>query len=457
MSKPSLVAGTRDFSPADVARRRYIFDTITRIYAQFGYLPIETPTLEKMSTLTGKYGNEGEQLIYKVLNSGDFLSKIKPEQLTPDNSNQLSPLIAEKGLRYDLTVPFARYVVMNQNDLAFPFKRYQIQPVWRAERNQAGRYREFYQCDADAIGSDSLLYEAEILQMLDQVFNLLKLKVIIRLNNRKILDGLCQLAGAPDLFAQIVATIDKADKIGQEAVLIELKNMGLSEQGLTAIKEIVFDKKYNLSELKAIFETANVEIGKKGVDELNAVLAFLRGYNFSNSLELDFSLARGLSYYTGAIMEVVVDTSVDNQKSIKMGSISGGGRYDNLTAVFGLPNMSGVGISFGADRIFDVLLQLNLFPDSCLQTVKALLVNFDEATLQAAFELAGKLRAQNIAIDIYPKPAKLKKQLEYAQKRNLPFVVICEAKEGVINYQLKNMQTGTQESINLENLIAALS
>ncbi len=451
--KPQLVAGTRDLAPLDVFKRNYIFDVIRSVYTRFGYQPIETPAMERLDTLTGKYGDEGDQLLYKLLNSGDYLKDVPVELLADKISNKALPYLAEKGLRYDLTVPFARFVVQNQHNLALPFKRYQIQPVWRAERNQKGRYREFYQCDADVVGSDSLLYEAEIVQMLDQVFAQLGLKVVIRINNRKLLDALAQYCGHPDKFQTITVIIDKLDKIGEQGVKDELVKIGVDEVSFNKIQQVL--NSTTLEQLDALF--AGIEIGEKGIAELRQVFAFLDGYATSNTVQLDFTLARGLSYYTGAIFEVVVDTSIESQKNIKMGSISGGGRYDNLTGIFGLPNVSGVGISFGADRIFDVLNDLNLYPTDQFSTVKVLLIHFDEASLFYGFRAIQQIRQAGIAADIYPKSVKFQKQMEYANKRQIPYIIIVgESERESGQLKLKNMRTGEQFTLSIEDIIQQL-
>lgn len=453
--KPQLVAGTRDLAPLDVYKRSYIFDTIRTVFTRFGFQPIETPAMERLDTLTGKYGDEGDQLLYKLLNSGDFLKSAPDELLQTKQSAPLLPYLAEKGLRYDLTVPFARFVVMNQSKLPMPFKRSQIQPVWRAERNQKGRYREFYQCDADVVGSDSLIYEAELLQMYDQVFAKLGLKVIIKINNRKILDAMAQYCGHSDKFAQIVTAIDKLDKIGWDGVKTELEKIGVLETAYEKIRDVVVRAEGKLGTLKNLF--VGIPQGEKGVAELEQIQKFLAAYTFQNTLELDFSLARGLSYYTGMVVEVVVDTAAKGQESIKMGSIGGGGRYDNLTEIFGLPNLSGVGISFGADRIYDVLEDLGLYPTETFPEVKVLLLSLDEDSLAYNFGIIQKLREANIPSDIYPKVAKFQKQMEYANRRNVPFVIITgESERAAGLLKIKNMRTGEQQNLSLDEIIAII-
>jgi histidyl-tRNA synthetase len=453
--KPQLVAGTRDLAPLDVYKRSYIFDTIRTVFTRFGFQPIETPAMERLDTLTGKYGDEGDQLLYKLLNSGDFLKSAPDELLQTKQSAPLLPYLAEKGLRYDLTVPFARFVVMNQSKLPMPFKRSQIQPVWRAERNQKGRYREFYQCDADVVGSDSLIYEAELLQMYDQVFAKLGLKVIIKINNRKILDAMAQYCGHSDKFSQIVTAIDKLDKIGWDGVKTELEKIGVLETAYEKIRDVVVRAEGNLDKLKTLF--VGIAQGEKGVAELEQIQKFLAAYTFQNTLELDFSLARGLSYYTGMVVEVVVDIAAKGQESIKMGSIGGGGRYDNLTEIFGLPNLSGMGISFGADRIYDVLEDLSLYPTETFPEVKVLLLSLDEDSLAYNFGVIQKLREANIPSDIYPKAAKFQKQMEYANRRNVPFVIITgESERAAGLLKIKNMRTGEQQNLSLDEIIAMI-
>ncbi|WP_026135649.1 histidine--tRNA ligase [Nafulsella turpanensis] len=442
--KPSIPKGTRDFGPLQMARRNYIFNTIRHTFEKFGYMPLETPSMENLSVLTGKYGDEGDQLLFKILNSGDFLKKTSEADYR-EGSKQLLPLIAEKGLRYDLTVPFARYVVMNQNDITFPFKRYQIQPVWRADRPQRGRYREFYQCDADVIGTDSLICEAEIVLMITEVFEKLNLKdYIIKINNRKVLTGITEVIGAAGREADFCVAIDKLDKIGHEGVFKELGEKGFSGEAIEKLQPLLALQEAGDSSLDALQQLLESSTtGLKGVKELQAVFELLKAFGAQPKLELDLTLARGLSYYTGAIFEV-------KPTSVQMGSISGGGRYDDLTGVFGLPGMSGVGFSFGVDRVYDVLEELNLFPEESTVSTQAMLVNFGEKTLSEGLQLLGKLRAAGIRAEIYPEEAKMKKQLAYANKKNIPYVILQgeeEIAKGEIT--LKNMMSGQQENVNI--------
>ncbi|BDS09643.1 histidine--tRNA ligase [Aureispira anguillae] len=451
--KPKLVRGTRDFSPAVVNKRNYIFDTLRSVFVKYGFNPLETPAMEELSTLTGKYGDEGDQLLFKILNNGDYLAKANETALNNKNSSQLTASISQRALRYDLTVPFARYVVLNRNDIAFPFKRYQIQPVWRADKPQKGRYREFYQCDVDVIGSESLLYEAELCQIYDEAFAKLNLGVVIRLNNRKILDGLAQYAGYPNLFTQITVAIDKLDKIGWDGVQKELERLGIDELGFEKVKAVI--NAPDIPTLKTIF--AGIEVGLKGIEELETVQAFLEGYAFKNTLKIDFSLARGLSYYTGCIYEVEVDTSIESQKDIKMGSIGGGGRYADLTGIFGLKDTSGVGVSFGAARIYDVMEELNLFEQIPVSSSNVLFLAMDEAALKYGFKALQKVRAAGISSTIYPKAWKFQKLMKYADKVKVPYVVIIGSKEmesGALGF--KNMTTGEQQSLNIEAIIEQL-
>lgn len=453
ITKPQLVAGTRDLAPDEVLRRNYIFDTIRKIYTLYGYEPLETPAMERIETLTGKYGTEGDTLLYKILNSGDYLSKVSPEELAEGNAQKMMPKLVEKGLRYDLTVPFARFVTLNRHALAFPFKRYQIQPVWRAERNQRGRYREFYQCDADVVGSDALIYEAELMQVFDKVFAELGLKVVIRFNNRKLLDGLAQLINRADDVVQITVIIDKLDKIGWDGVATELAKIGLSEAKFEQVKAVLTAQ--NLVQIAEIM--GHIPAAAKGIEEIQNVLNFNKIYSFSNRFELDFSLARGLNYYTGSIYEVVADTMAAGQEKLVMGSIASGGRYDNLTAIFGLPDVSGVGISFGADRIFDLLNDMNLYPASAVSRTRVLCLSLDEAALPLAFSATLALRQAGISADCYPQAAKFKKQMDYANRRQSPFIIIIGEEEratGLLGF--KNMTTGEQEKLTIEAIIARL-
>jgi histidyl-tRNA synthetase len=446
MSKPSIPQGTRDFSPEQVARRTYIFDTIRTVFQKYGFAPIETPTLENLSTLTGKYGEEGDKLLFKVLNNGDYLSKVDPSVLEAKNSSKLISQICDRGLRYDLTVPFARYVVMHQNELTFPFKRYQIQPVWRADRPQRGRYREFYQCDADVVGSPSLVYEAELAQIYDEVFEKLGLNVVIKINNRKILFGMAEAAGIPDKFMDMTIAIDKLDKIGWEGVATELRNRDIGESAIETIRKLLTVN--NLNDLETYGDQSESLL--KGIAELRKFHAYFDQKPSANPIQFDITLARGLNYYTGCIFEVAAT-------DVKMGSIGGGGRYDDLTSVFGLKNVSGVGISFGADRIYDCLAELDLFPNESAQSLKVLFVAFDEETHQFAFKCLNKIRESGINSDIYPEPTKLKKQLDYADKRAVPYVVLVgsdEMESGILT--IKNMQTGEQQKLALDAVIALL-
>lgn len=447
MSKPSIPEGTRDFGPEVLAKRNYIFDTIRNVFLKYGFQPIETPTMEKLSTLTGKYGEEGDKLLFKILNNGDFLQKANQEALNEKNSSKLISSICERGLRYDLTVPFARYVVMHRNEITFPFKRYQIQPVWRADRPQKGRYREFYQCDADVVGAESLLHEAELVKIYDEVFSSLKLKVIIKVNNRKVLEGLAEVANISNQFMDMTIAIDKLDKIGMDGVKNELKERNIPETSIEIIEKVLGSK--SLSEISKILE--NSEIGKKGIEELKKFHTYLDPIGTMNEVQFDVTLARGLNYYTGCIFEVVA-------KDTPMGSIGGGGRYDNLTGVFGLGGVSGVGISFGADRIYDVMETLQLFPNSANNPLQVFMTGMDEASHLFAFECAEKLRSAGIITDIYPEPAKIKKQMEYANKRNAQYVIVIGADEmqtGLLT--LKNMINGNQEKMSLESIINLLS
>ena len=447
--KPSIPKGTRDFSPAEMARRNYIFNTIREVFGLFGYNPIETPAMENLSTLMGKYGEEGDKLLFKILNSGDFLRGVDMGLVEEGNCPRLAPQLCEKGLRYDLTVPFARYVVQHRNELQMPFKRYQIQPVWRADRPQKGRYREFYQCDADVVGSDSLLNEVELLQMVDMVFRRLNVRVVIKLNNRKILAGIAELIGRPDKLVDITVAIDKIAKIGIEKVKEELCERGLEAEAverLVPVLSIGGTAAERLEQLDGIL--AESETGRAGVEELRTVIAATERLGLEAALELDVSLARGLNYYTGTIIEVkAVDTPI--------GSICGGGRYDNLTGVFGMPGLSGVGISFGADRIYDVMNQLDLYPEEISESVKVMFVNFGEAEALQSMKYVKELRDAGIAAQLYPDAAKLKKQMALADAEKIPFVAIVgesELEDGSI--MLKNMVSGTQEKMTVSDVIS---
>ena len=454
--KPSIPKGTRDFSPAEMVRRNFIFDLIRNVFQVFGYQPIETPAMENLSTLMGKYGDEGDKLLFKILNSGNYLEGL-PESASRflDPSSRLTDLtrhIAEKGLRYDLTVPFARFVVQHQNELVFPFKRYQIQPVWRADRPQKGRYREFFQCDVDVIGSNSLLYEVELAQIIDSIFSELGINVLIRLNNRKVLAGIAEAIGAPDKLTDITVAMDKMDKTGMEMVNDELIQRGISYQSVEKLQPIL-----NLEgKIKAKFETlteffTTSEIGQKGLEEMRTVLQHLKDLDLRNKFDFDVKLARGLSYYTGTIIEV-------KALDVAMGSICGGGRYDDLTGIFGLPGMSGVGISFGADRIYDVMNELNLFPEAISAATRALFVNFGTEEEKYCLKLLANLRQAGIPSEIYPDAAKLKKQMEYANRKNIPFVILVgkdEMETGVL--AVKDMRSGEQKTCSLEEMIKLLS
>ena len=446
MQKPTIAEGTRDFGPEQVRRRTYIFDTIRSVFVKFGFQPLETPAVENLSTLTGKYGDEGDKLLFKILNNGDFLEKADATALAAKDSAKLISSIAKRGLRYDLTVPFARYVVMNRGTLTFPFKRYQIQPVWRADRPQRGRYREFFQCDADVIGSDSLQFEAELVQIYDEAFAKLGIPVTIKINNRKVLYGIAEAAGIPERFMDMTVAVDKLDKVGIEGVRKELTERGITETAISTIEKILSAPDYE--SLRPIF--ANSETGLLGLDELDRVFRFLKKSQVSNTLQFDITLARGLSYYTGCIFEVAA-------QGIQMGSIGGGGRYADLTGVFGVPGLSGVGISFGADRIYDVMAELGRFPESLDEPVQVLLAAFDEATHLYAFGCAAELRAAGISVELYPEPGKLKKPFEYVAKRNIPFMAIVgETELQAGNLTVKNQKTGDQQSMTVAELATLL-
>ncbi len=446
-AKPSIPKGTRDFLPQQVIKRKYIFNTIESVFKTYGYLPIETPTMENLSTLTGKYGEEGDRLLFKVLNNGDFLADVNAENLVNKESNKVISQISKRGLRYDLTVPFARFVVMNQNEISLPFKRYQIQQVWRADRPQRGRYQEFYQCDVDVVGSDSLMYEAELVQIYAEVFRKLGIKTKILINNRKILFGLAEAAGITDKFMEMTIAIDKLDKIGKDGVIKEMSDRHITS--LQAEKVLQLLSISDLASLKQAFW--GLDEGTKGIEEIQTVLDFLDGS--IPELTFDISLARGLNYYTGCIFEVKVDTSASGHPGFVMGSIGGGGRYDNLTGVFGLNGVSGVGVSFGAERIYDVMEELNLFPSDVQKDIEVLFVALDEESHKYAFKQVSSLREVGIACDLYPEPAKMKKQMSYANARNVPYVAIIgetERLEGKVS--LKNMITGEQKDVILEDL-----
>lgn len=445
MSKPSVPKGTRDFLPIQVTKRNYIFSTIRSVFEKYGYLPIETPTMENLSTLTGKYGEEGDRLVFKVLNNGDFLDKVDTHLLSERNSQKIIPEISKRGLRYDLTVPFARFVVMHQNDLQFPFKRYQIQQVWRADRPQKGRYQEFYQCDVDVVGSDALMYEAELIQIYAEVFKKLNVNVKIHINNRKILFGLAEVAGIPDRFVEMTTAIDKLDKIGKEGVIKEMIERGISEEQAKKVLQLLSINK--LGELSSHFGAESD--GAKGVEEIEQVFNYLN--NSVDNVIFDLSLARGLNYYTGCIFEVMIDKEV--YPHLVMGSMGGGGRYDNLTEVFGLKGVSGVGVSFGAERIYDVMEELQLFPDNIDNNLKILFLALDIESHQLGFEIVTSLRSQGIACDLYPEPTKMKKQMTYANARQVPFVgIIGESERLQRCITLKNMITGAQRNVDVDSI-----
>lgn len=447
--KPSIPKGTRDFGPLEMAKRNYIFNTIKSVYALYGFLQIETPAMETLQTLMGKYGEEGDKLLFKILNSGDFLSKVSEEELQERNPLRLAARLCEKGLRYDLTVPFARYVVMHRDELQLPFKRYQIQPVWRADRPQKGRYREFYQCDADVVGSDSLINEVELMQIVDTVFTRFGVRVCIKINNRKILSGIAETIGEADKIVDITVAIDKLDKIGLDNVNEELRNDGISEEAIAKLQPIISLSGTNDEKLNVIAEVLkDSEIGLKGVEETRFILDTLKSCGLNNEIELDLTLARGLNYYTGAIFEV-------KALDVQIGSITGGGRYDNLTGIFGMPGLSGVGISFGADRIYDVLNSLDLYPKDAVNTTQLLFINFGDKETAYCMPAVAKARVAGIRTEMYPDSAKMKKQMSYANAKHIPFVALAgenEMNEG--KFTLKNMETGEQKLVSAEELIA---
>ncbi len=449
MQKPSIPKGTRDFSPEEMAKRNYIFNTIREVYHLYGFQQIETPAMENLSTLMGKYGEEGDKLLFKILNSGDCFSGITDEELLERNPVRFGVKACEKGLRYDLTVPFARYVVQHRNDITFPFKRYQIQPVWRADRPQKGRYREFYQCDGDVVGSDSLINEVELIQIMDEVFHRFGIRVCIKMNNRKILSGIAEIIGEADKIVDITVAIDKLDKIGLNNVNEELRSKGLSEEAIARLQPIIMLSGSNREKLAVLKEQlATSEIAVKGIEEMTFILDRIDQLPMHSELELDLTLARGLNYYTGAIFEV-------KALDVQIGSITGGGRYDNLTGVFGMDGVSGVGISFGADRIFDVLNQLDLYPADSLMTTQLLFVNFGEKEESYLLPIIARVRAASIRTELFPESAKMKKQMGYADTKKIPYVAIVgetEMSEGKIN--LKNMITGEQTPVTVEELIA---
>ena len=449
--KPSIPKGTRDFGAVEMARRNYIFNTIREVYALYGFRQIETPAMENLSTLMGKYGEEGDKLLFKILNSGNFSAEVSPEEYTQKSAAQLAARFCEKGLRYDLTVPFARYVVQHRDELQMPFKRYQIQPVWRADRPQKGRYREFYQCDADIVGSDSLLNEVELMQIVDEVFSRFGIRVCIKINNRKILSGIAEIIGAADKIIDITVAIDKLDKIGLDKVNDELRAVGLTDEAVEKLQPIISLSGTNEEKLETMRQAlAQSEVGLKGVDEIAFVIQTLQASKLHNELELDLTLARGLNYYTGCIFEV-------KALDVQIGSITGGGRYDNLTGIFGLPGLSGVGISFGADRIYDVLTQLDLYPAETNSGARILFINFGAAEAAHCLRLAAAVRQAGISAEVYPDSVKMKKQMSYANAHKVPYVALVgesEMAEGKV--ALKNMETGEQQSLTIQQVIDEL-
>jgi len=452
VQKPSIPKGTRDFGPSEMTRRNYIFDTIREVFIHFGFAPIETPAMENLSTLMGKYGDEGDKLLFKILNSGDYLSKTDDAVLQEKDSGKLAPQISEKGLRYDLTVPFARFVVQHQNEISFPFKRFQVQPVWRADRPQKGRYREFYQCDADIVGSPSLINEMELFQIIQDVFTRLKLNVTIKINNRKILAGIAEILEASEMLTDITVAIDKLDKIGLEKVQQELTDKGLTDDQLKKLHPILTLQGTTEEKLAVLESTlAPSETGKKGIEELRTLFLLIDTVGLETPVELDLTLARGLNYYTGAIIEV-------KSNDMEIGSICGGGRYDDLTGVFGLPNVSGVGISFGAERIFDVLEKLALYPENVHETSKVIFLNLGDKEQLQSLKMLKSIRQKGIRAEIYPDQAKMKKQMTYANQRNIPFVAIIGENELEQNkITLKNMVEGTQQLLSPDELMPAIS
>lgn len=450
-NKPSIPKGTRDFGPVEMAKRNYIFNTIKEVYALYGFSQIETPSMENLSTLMGKYGEEGDKLLFKILNSGDFLHGMTADEVANTSTLKLAAKFCEKGLRYDLTVPFARYVVQHRDELQLPFKRYQIQPVWRADRPQKGRYREFYQCDADVVGSDSLINEVELMQIVDTVFTKFGIRVQIKINNRKILTGIAEVIGEADKIVDITVAIDKLDKIGLEAVNDELRNDGISEEAIEKLQPIIKLEGTNDEKLQVIREVlASSEVGIKGVEETQYILDNLKGC-LKNEIQLDLTLARGLNYYTGAIFEV-------KALDVQIGSITGGGRYDNLTGIFGMPGLSGVGISFGADRIYDVLNQLELYPTDAMTGTQLLFINFGEKETAYCMPIARVAREAGIRTEVYPDSVKMKKQMAYANAKQIPFVALAGENEIAENkLTLKNMVTGEQKLVSQEELIAAIT
>ena len=455
-NKPSIPKGTRDFSPVEMAKRNYILDTIREVYSLYGFQQIETPAMESLQTLMGKYGEEGDKLLFKILNSGDYLSKVSDEELTERNTLRLAARLCEKGLRYDLTVPFARYVVMHRDELQLPFKRYQVQPVWRADRPQKGRYREFYQFDGDIVGSDSLLNEVELMQIIDTVFSRFGVRILIKINNRKILTGIAETIGAVDKIVDITVAIDKLDKIGLENVNQELREDGLSEEQIAKLQPIIALEGSNEEKLNTIAEVLkDSETGMKGVEEIRYILGILSNQDnqsmLNNPIELDLTLARGLNYYTGAIFEV-------KALDVQIGSITGGGRYDNLTGIFGMPGLSGVGISFGVDRIFDVLNQLDAYPKENITGTQLLFINFGEKETAYCLPVVAKAREAGIRTEMFPDAVKMKKQMSYANAKQIPFVALAgenEINEG--KFTLKNMETGEQTLVTVNELVAQIT
>ena len=446
-SKPSIPKGTRDFSTSDMLRREYIFETIKKVFRLYGFQPIETPAMENLTTLLGKYGEEGDKLLFRVLNSGDFLSDVSEAELVSRETGRLSSKICEKGLRYDLTVPFARYVVQHRDEIVFPFKRYQIQPVWRADRPQKGRYREFFQCDVDVIGSDSLLNEYELIRIVDDIFKSLKIAVVVKINNRKILSGIADYIGEKDRITDITVAIDKLDKIGIEAVNTELSSKGLSPEAISSLQPVLKLSGTNDEKLEKLSTVlAQSDTGMKGISELRTLFAYIQNAHLQCDIELDLTLARGLNYYTGAIIEV-------KSKDVSIGSICGGGRYDNLTGVFGMDGVSGVGISFGADRIYDVLNQLDLFKEISVSSTEVLVVNFGDQETAYALGIIDNLRALGVRTEFFPDAVKLKKQMSYADSKKIPFIVIAGIDEITGNsINVKNMSTGAQVKLPLNEL-----
>jgi len=449
--KTSIPKGTRDFSPKEMVRRNYIFNTIKTVFQNYGYLPIETPAMENLTTLMGKYGEEGDRLLFKILNSGDFLKNLDQQDVESKSLGKVASSITEKGLRYDLTVPFARYVVQHLNEITFPFKRYQIQPVWRADRPQKGRYREFYQCDVDVIGSEALLNEVELIQIIDDVFLKLGMDVTIKINNRKILSGIAEIIGAPDKIIDITIAIDKLEKIGFDKVIEELKNKGLSDEAINKLKPILELKGFLRDKFPLLMEILkDSEIGIKGLEETMTVMRHLKDLKLNSKWRLDLTLARGLEYYTGSIIEVTAN-------NVNIGSVCGGGRYDDLTGIFGLPYVSGVGVSFGADRIYDVLAELNLFPEEVMSSTDVMLVNFGEKEATYSLSILQQLQKSGVKSELYPDSAKMKKQMKYADQKGIKYVLLIgeeEMKSGI--YSLKDMKTGEQIKGDLEEVIAIL-